>query len=594
LFALVCVVLLSRVAIAEAPPDDQKRQEAKRHFVKGLELVRAEEWDAALAEFYASREIFPTQVALKNAAICLGQLKRHAEAAEMYRELLSRFGASVSPEEKKSITDALADLATRVGKVVVTASPQGSTVVVDGRQRGKTPLSAAIELDAGTHRLRIWKAGYETFETDVVIAGNQSKSIVTELVALEAAGILVVTEIEGKRVDVVVDGVVVGPAPWTGTVAPGTHVVLLRGDGGIGTPPSAASVKNGGTTELRLRAALLDSVLRVEPFPANAQLFIDGVAVGNGIWEGRLNSGAHTVEAVAEGFRSHRAKVTTRAGKPALVRVTLERDLSNPMWAESFVPHVYLEALGGLAWAPSFGGGADAACSSGDGCDRSRPFGFLAGVRGGYALTRVVGLELFLGVLYLKGSTRRSLVAVGENGDWTSSDYEDETRMFGPAAAISASARFLEKTPLTFRVWAGVARMSARFENRGSFSGTVVVGPSATPIETASSTQETSVPEKSAQLWMPLFGPEVRFGYRLSKRLAVDAGVLLLFAFPGDTPRTGLTDVSSGDGDRKVAMRDVTLPSGNVGRGGLMTLPRENGFGTMMMVVPSLALRFDL
>ena len=73
---------------------------------RGLELVQNESWDAALAEFLASRKLFPTRVALKNAALSLRQLKRNVEALAMYNELLAQFGTSIPPDERKTIDDA--------------------------------------------------------------------------------------------------------------------------------------------------------------------------------------------------------------------------------------------------------------------------------------------------------------------------------------------------------------------------------------------------------------------------------------------------------------------------------------------------------
>ena len=51
---------------------------------------------------------------------------------------------------------------------------------------------------------------------------------------LAPGGRLVVTEQAGKAAEVVIDNVVVGRAPWDGSVALGDHVVLLRGDGELG------------------------------------------------------------------------------------------------------------------------------------------------------------------------------------------------------------------------------------------------------------------------------------------------------------------------------------------------------------------------
>src|SRR5688572_20467541 len=91
-----------------APPEDleKRKEEAKVRFQRGLELVQNESWDAALAEFLVSRELYPTRVALKNAGVCLRQLKRYVEALAMYNELIEKFGGSIPPDERKTIDDA--------------------------------------------------------------------------------------------------------------------------------------------------------------------------------------------------------------------------------------------------------------------------------------------------------------------------------------------------------------------------------------------------------------------------------------------------------------------------------------------------------
>ncbi|HYQ17557.1 MAG TPA: hypothetical protein VEQ58_17410, partial [Polyangiaceae bacterium] len=113
----LCVSYPSALWAQTAPPPsasaddaDKRKEEAKLRFQRGLELVQNESWDAALAEFLASRKLFPTRVALKNAALSLRQLKRYVEALAMYTELLASFGSSLSPEEHKTVDDAIAQL----------------------------------------------------------------------------------------------------------------------------------------------------------------------------------------------------------------------------------------------------------------------------------------------------------------------------------------------------------------------------------------------------------------------------------------------------------------------------------------------------
>src|SRR6478609_6722026 len=462
---------------AAADDADKRKEEAKLRFQRGLELVQNESWDAALAEFLASRKLFPTRVALKNAALSLRQLKRSVEALAMYNELVTTFGNSIPPEERKTIDDAIAQLKLAVGEVLIDSDQPGSTVVIDGQQQaGVTPM-AAIGVNAGTHSVRISKEGYESFEATVLVAGGQRETVHGKLKALSTIGRLVVRESAGKTLDVVVDGAVVGKTPrYEGVLSVGPHTVLLKGEGNLGTAPAQAMVKENQAATLTLSAVELDAEIRIEPVPANASVFVDGVQLGNGVWEGRLQSGPHQIELAGDGFVAYRKTTTLTKGKRELLKVALERDLSNPMWQAGFVPHLFIEVVGGAVLAPfgGFGGDADKACGDGHCPSRAIPLGFLAGARGGYQFIKGFSAELGAGFFYLGGKmTRSGVAAVADHGTLTSDDYRDQTTLAGPFVEVSASYQMLEKTPLTFRLGGGVARAKATFKNGGNFSGDV-------------------------------------------------------------------------------------------------------------------------
>lgn len=580
-------------AEAPAPSDeDARREEARKRFVKGLELVQNESWDAALAEFLASRELYPTQVALKNAAISLRQLKRNAEALAMYEELVQRFGDKLSAADKQAVNEAMSQLASVVGEVAVECNEPGASVVVDGRERGTSPLAKAVRVDAGTRSVRVLKEGFLPFETQVLVAGQQKKLVKATLRALAQSGKLLVQEASGKVLDVVVDGATVGKTPWTGVLSVGTHTVLLRGEGDLGSPPAAAAVKANETTTLRLAAGVLDAGLRVEPTPANARVDVDGVRLGNGVWEGRLVSGTHQVEIVAEGFLPYRRSVRLSSGQREVLRVALERDLSSPMW-QSFRPHVYVAGFGGLALGPSLGGGADEACGAGECSERSRPSGFMLGALAGYQLTSGLGVELGIG--YLSVSERMTRSKRGQaDVPASAKDYQDETRLSGPFAAAAASYQFLEDTPLTARVWAGVLRGTARFDNAGTFAGTLTHSSGAS----FDFSEKVSVPEESQDLWIPFVGPEVRFGHRLSRSFMIDAGVAALFMFAPTEKRHGQSSFDrqrAGEGSRSVALRDYAgvFPGGADAQPGTLHLDPDDGLGAFWLLTPSIAARYD-
>jgi hypothetical protein len=590
----------STEATRPAPPsaDEQQRNEAKERFLRGLELAAQDNWDAALVEFLTSRELFPTRVALSNIPISLRHLKRYAEAIEAYAELDQKFGSALSPEDRKRMEDAVAELRTFVGELDVTSDQPGSTVVIDGQQRGATPLAAPLVVNAGTHSVRVSREGFESYETQIPVAGKQRKVVAAKLHLLSKSGVLIVREAGNQVLDVLIDGAVVGKTPWQGSLAIGVHGVALRGEGDVGSAPGAATIKDGETASVTLAATRLDARVRVEPVPPSARVDLDGVSVGSGIWEGQLKSGEHQIEVYAPGHLPYRKSIAVSSGRREIVRVALERDLSDPMWSAGFRPHLFVELTGGLALASGFGLGAESACdrsvtlTSGDvveGCsDRSSPLGFIVGGRGGYQLTSGLAIEVFLGFVSMSESLQRALVAQGETqGDTTlsfsSSDAKDDTSLTAPLAALSVSYQFFEKTPLLFRVWGGAARARVKHELSGTFSGDV---PDTSSGDAVPLSQFVEVSEPALNVWIPMVGPEVRFGYRLSKRFAVDIGVAgFLFLGPSESRSGGSHD----DTRRDTPLSDVNA---NV-RPGFMHFDEEASVSTFFGVMPTLGARLD-
>src|SRR5690606_3048235 len=84
---------------AAAPPDPQRRADAEAAFRRGLVLLEQDAWQAALAEFLRSRELYPTRNATNNAAFCLRKLNRFDESLDMYEVLLREF-PETTPDRK--------------------------------------------------------------------------------------------------------------------------------------------------------------------------------------------------------------------------------------------------------------------------------------------------------------------------------------------------------------------------------------------------------------------------------------------------------------------------------------------------------------
>ena len=67
----------------------------------------------------------------------------------------------------------------RTGKVRVTASVPDTRIIIDGRDRGKSPLE--LELDVGGHQLEARADGYEPYRSELMLAAGQERSLDLEL-----------------------------------------------------------------------------------------------------------------------------------------------------------------------------------------------------------------------------------------------------------------------------------------------------------------------------------------------------------------------------------------------------------------------------
>jgi hypothetical protein len=116
------------------------------------------------------------------------------------------------------------------GTMVVESDPPGAELVVDGKNRGKTP--ATLTLPAGIHRVEL-RMGGSTKSLDVKVPPSDR---VTERVLLKGAndlgGLRIATQPSGSTV--ILDGQMRGTSPVRITdLAPGQHLLVVDGPWGL-------------------------------------------------------------------------------------------------------------------------------------------------------------------------------------------------------------------------------------------------------------------------------------------------------------------------------------------------------------------------
>jgi hypothetical protein len=544
-----------------ASSTDAKKDEAKARFERGMSLFDRKVWDAALVEFLASRAAFPTRSNTQNAAICLRNLNRFDEALDMFESLLKEF-PNLSATDKSAVEKEIAELQQLVGSIEIRSQESGAQITIDGRERGTTP-APPLRVAAGTHVLRVYKDGFAPVEKRVAVAGKESAVVDAKLETLSQSGRLSVTEDGGKGgADVLVDNVVVGKTPWQGLVATGEHVVFLRGEGNLGTQPANATVRINQVTPIVLALEPLDASLRVEPTPSGASVAVDGVVVGNGLWDGRLRKGRHKIEVAQAGFLPQGRTLDLPASTHERIAVQLERDPDSPLWQAQKKPVIFAELGGSFPLALLLGGDVS------DSGSASFPLGVVGRAHLGYELPSGLGFALSAGYLYLaRDVDDRQTVIRPVGKPEAPGTANDKLSLKGVLVGGSAQLHrntFGVNMPLLLRVGVGAFLANATDRRSGDFTPAASM-----PVHIDTAKTSVDVPHVYV-------APEVRLGYRLGDRIELSAGVeiMLLVALKEARwdPTTGVV----------------------LGNQGLAGFSDQALFGsTLLLVNPGVGARFD-
>ncbi len=512
---------------AAAAAVDPKKEEAQVHFTRGLALFNDGAYDAALTEFQRTLALFPNRAALQNTAVTLKKLKRYDEAAEAFDKELTEY-PNLSPEDRRFVENEKKELYNLVGTLEIRVVEADATVLVDGVERGKTPLAKPVRVSAGSRFVRVIKEGYVPFEQRIDIAGRTNVVVNAKLGALLRGGRLRVTEDGGSAVEVLVDNVVVGTAPWEGTLPVGKHVVTLRGEGNLGSPPAAVDVQLNQLAKISLVVEPLACNLRIEPTPITAKLAVDGVDVGQGTWDGKLRCGGHQVEIAAEGFLPAKRQISITEQKPGKIVEILERDPESEIYRAKNPPRITLDARIGLAVSPNIAGEQSGPCDAG--CSKGLALGTLGQIRVGYQLGSGLGFAIDAGFLYLRqrstGRTSR-LDGVGISAQEGTAD--DTMFLRGPTIGGSVSVQKGSTFVVMGRLGAGAYigawkdTRNGRYQN-GNFQYAIPTTPG-------------TVASASGVAVAPYINPELGGGYRFNKTWIVDLGLQALLVFGMQTAR---------------------------------------------------------
>jgi hypothetical protein len=163
------------------------------------------------------------------------------------------------------------------GSVVVKSTPAGATVLVDGKDYGRTPVTVR-DLAPGAHRVQVARDGFASEERRLTITAAKSQALTVQLARAR-------------------------PAPPAAT-KPSTAAAAA---------PAVAGGRGPGP-------------LLVESRPPGAKVFVDGRLVGTTPTSvAGLGAGEHAVRLEHEGYRNWSSSVRIEGSEPSRVTASLEK-----------------------------------------------------------------------------------------------------------------------------------------------------------------------------------------------------------------------------------------------------------------------------
>jgi hypothetical protein len=200
--------------------------------------------------------------------------------------------------------------AVETGSLLITADVAGLPVLIDGQNRGRTPL-VVDGLAEGEHVVKIESPGegYQPFTQVVAVTANQRTTVeATIRVAPDLGSLRVIASVPGAIISLDGEDIGVAPAARAG-LSPGEHVVMARATGYEPIEQTVTVVAGRErVVSLRFTTPSTDiSRILVRASVAEATVLIDGVDYGTPpITIEPAEEGTHTIVVRAPGFREVR------------------------------------------------------------------------------------------------------------------------------------------------------------------------------------------------------------------------------------------------------------------------------------------------
>lgn len=156
-------------------------EQAKIEFEKGVECFLAKEYKSALLSFKNSYQIKKKPIVLFNIAMCQKALGDYVASTNSFEQLLLEKGKDLDAETRRKVSQAMDDLAHKVGRLHVDVPLHDAELFLDGRGVTTTPLDAPVTVNPGEHVVTVVKQGYQTWSREVEIDSGTDLEVSVQL-----------------------------------------------------------------------------------------------------------------------------------------------------------------------------------------------------------------------------------------------------------------------------------------------------------------------------------------------------------------------------------------------------------------------------
>jgi hypothetical protein len=238
----------------------------------------------------------------------------------------------------------IASAAPTTGTLSISSTPSGAAVIIDGVSRGVTPTTVT-DLTAGSHEIRVTMSGYGDYEGTATVTAGQTTPVTVSLSTVITTAQITSTQTtsspstgsgtgsievrsQPSAATISLDGAQKGKTPAKLTnVKAGSHEVALS-LAGYPDWKQTVTVKNGETASINAvmgtsaqttggqPAASGTGSLSVATIPAGAQVYVDGVLIGNSPTKtSGLEAGSHILLIKMDGYQELSVPVSITSGQ---------------------------------------------------------------------------------------------------------------------------------------------------------------------------------------------------------------------------------------------------------------------------------------